>query len=103
MNYGLALSIKMEEIIRRVEIERGEKASLEDLSASSDDGGGEIIEEQTLRLATEEIYEESGRRFFKPCAHSAKALHMGEVILIVDSDIIVPEVSCSQVELVTVF
>ena len=103
MNYGLVLSIKIEEIIRRVEIERGEKASLEDSSASSDDGGGENIGEQTLRLATEEIYEESGRRIFNPCAHSAKAPHMGEVILIVDSDIIVPEVSCSQVELVTIF
>lgn len=91
MNYGLALSLKMEAIIRRLEIERGEKASLADSSASSDDDGGEDIEEQALRLAVEEIYEESGRRF-KPWAHNAKALRMGEVILIVDSDTIVPEV-----------
>ncbi|KAN0111211.1 Glycosyl transferase family group 2 domain containing protein [Russula decolorans] len=90
MNYGLALSLKIEEIIRRLEIERGEKASLADSSASSDDGGGEDIEEQALRLAVEEIYEESGGRF-KPWAHNAKALRMGEVILIVDSDTIVPE------------
>ncbi|KAH9986844.1 glycosyl transferase family group 2-domain-containing protein [Russula vinacea] len=87
MNYGLALSLKMEEIIGRLEIERGEKASLAD-SADSDDG--EDIEEQALRVAVEEIYEESGRRF-KPWAHNAKALRMGEVILIVDSDTIVPE------------
>jgi hypothetical protein len=102
MNYGLALSLKMERIIQRLEIERGEKASLADSSASSDNDGDEDIEEQALRLAVEEVYEESGRRF-KPWAHNAKALRMGEVILIVDSDTIVPEVSYSQVELSTVF
>src|ERR1700761_5663272 len=37
MNYGLALSLKMEEVIRRLEIERGEEASIED-SADSDTG-----------------------------------------------------------------
>ena len=88
MNYGLALSLKMEEIIGRLEIERGEKASLAD---SADSYDGEDIEEQALRVAVEEIYEESGRRF-KPWAHNAKALRMGEVILIIDSDTIVPEV-----------
>ena len=91
MNYGLALSLKMEETIRRLEIERGEKASLAD-SADSDHDDREDIEEQALRVAVEEIYEESGRRF-KPWAHNAKALRLGEVILIVDSDTIVPEVS----------
>lgn len=90
MNYGLSLSLKMEEIIRRLEIERGEKASVAD-SETSDDSG-EDIEEQALRIAIEEIYEESGRRF-KPWAHNAKALRMGEIILIVDSDTIVPEVN----------
>jgi hypothetical protein len=89
MNYGLSLSLKMEEIIRRLEIERAEKASVTD-SASSHDGD-EDIEEQALRLAVEEIYEESGRRF-RPWAHNAKALRLGDVILIVDSDTIVPEV-----------
>ncbi|KAH9979496.1 glycosyl transferase family group 2-domain-containing protein [Lactifluus volemus] len=88
MNYGLSLSLKMEEIIRRLELERAEKASVED-SASSNDGD-EDIEEQALRMAVDEIFEESGRRF-KPWAHNAKALRMGEVILIVDSDTIVPE------------
>jgi hypothetical protein len=95
MNYGLALSLKMEEIIRRLEIERGEKDSLAD-SADSDDGGREEIEEQALRIAVEEIYEESERRF-KPWAHNAKALRVGDIILIVDSDTIVPEVSYSLV------
>jgi hypothetical protein len=102
MNYGLALSLKIEEIIRRLEIERGEKASLADSSTSSDDDSVEDIEEQALRLAVEEIYEESEGRF-RPWAHNAKALRIGEVILIVDSDTIVPEVSYSQVDLAIVF
>jgi hypothetical protein len=89
MNYGLALSLKMEAIIQRLEIERGEEASIADSEIS--DNGREDIEEQALRLAIEEIYEESGQRF-KPWAHNAKAIRMGEIILIVDSDTIVPEV-----------
>jgi len=89
MNYGLALSLKMEENIRRLEIERGEKASFTDTTTSDDDAEG--IEEQALRMAVEETFEESGRRF-KPWAHNAKALRIGDVILIVDSDTIVPEV-----------
>jgi hypothetical protein len=90
MNYGLALSLKMEDIIRRLEIERGEKLSLADNSSTSDDSA-EGIEEQALRMAIEETYEENGRRFL-PWAHNAKALRIGEIILIVDSDTIVPEV-----------
>jgi hypothetical protein len=92
----------MEEIIRQLEIERGEKASLADSTSSTDDDGGKDIEEQALRLAVEEIYEGSGRRF-KRWARNAKELRMGEVTLIVDSDTIVREVSCSQIELGTVF
>ena len=89
MNYGLALSLKMEEHILRLELERGEKDSLADSTASGH--SGEDIEEQALRIAVEEIFEESGRRF-RPWAHNAKAIRMGEIILLVDSDTIVPEV-----------
>lgn len=39
-------------------------------------------------MAIDEIYEESGQRF-RPRA----TLRMGEIVLIVDSDAIVPEVS----------
>jgi hypothetical protein len=90
MNYGLALSLKMEEIIRRLEIERGEKFSFADTSSIASDGVDDI-EEQALRMAIEDTYEESGRRF-QPWAHNAKALRIGEFILLVDSDTIVPEV-----------
>jgi len=92
MNYGLALSLKMEVIIRRLQIERGEKQSLAGSSSPADDDA-EDIEEQALRMAIEETYEESGRRF-QPWAQNAKALRIGEIILIVDSDTIVPEVIC---------
>src|SRR5258708_2196708 len=51
MNYGLSLSLKMEEIIQRLEIEHGEKASLADSAASSDDGGTEGIEEHIRKMA----------------------------------------------------
>ncbi|KAF8260587.1 glycosyl transferase family group 2-domain-containing protein [Lactarius quietus] len=88
MNYGLALSLKMEEHILKLELERAEKASLSGSEAS--DVAGEDIEEQALRVAVEEIFEENGRRF-RPWAHNAKALRMGEIILLVDSDTIVPE------------
>jgi cellulose synthase/poly-beta-1,6-N-acetylglucosamine synthase-like glycosyltransferase len=88
MNYGLALSLKMEEHILKLELERAEKASLADSTSSGE--GGEGIEEQALRIAVEEIFEESGQRF-RPWAHNAKAIRMGEIILIVDSDTIVPE------------
>jgi hypothetical protein len=90
MNYGLALSLKMEEIIRRLQIERGEKQSLAGSSSPPDDEA-EDIEEQALRMAIEETYEESGKRF-QPWAQNAKALRIGEIILIVDSDTLVPEV-----------
>jgi hypothetical protein len=92
MNYGLALSLKMEEHILKLELERGEKVSLAD--SAVDDGDSEDLEEQALRLAVEETYEETGKRF-KPWASNAKALRIGEIILIVDSDTIVPEVNTS--------
>jgi hypothetical protein len=91
MNYGLALSLKMEEHIHKLELERAEKSSVADSPGEDVAGTGDDIEEQALRFAVEEMFEESGKRF-KPWAHNAKALRMGEVILLVDSDTIVPEV-----------
>ena len=100
MNYGLALSLKMEEHILKLELERGEKDSVADSTGS--DGAGEEVEEQALRLAVEEMFEESGRRF-RPWAHNAKALRIGEIILIVDSDTIVPEVRLPDFSLISRF
>lgn len=87
MNYGLALSLKMEEQIKKLEMERAEK--LQRGEELPDDDGE--LEEKALELAIEETYEESGRKF-RPWARNARALRVGEIILIVDSDTIVPEV-----------
>ncbi|EIW53034.1 uncharacterized protein TRAVEDRAFT_175203 [Trametes versicolor FP-101664 SS1] len=81
MNYGLALSLKMEKHILALET-----AAAADPSADSDD----TLEDRALEMAVEEAFEESGRRW-RPWACNGKSLRMGEVILIVDSDTIVPE------------
>jgi len=86
MNYGLTLSIKMEEHIKRLELERAEKP----VHSEDDEMDGEELEEKALQLAIEEIYEECGKRW-RPWACNARSLRMGEIILIVDSDTIVPE------------
>ena len=71
--------------------EGGDLSSEEDLAFDSEDeSDDEELEEKALRIAIEEIYEESGKKF-KPWASNAKALRIGEIILIVDSDTIVPE------------
>ncbi|KAF7307706.1 Glyco-trans-2-like domain-containing protein [Mycena kentingensis (nom. inval.)] len=53
-------------------------------------GVGEDLEERALAMAMEEVYAESGKRF-RPWAANAKACRLGEYILIVDSDTVVPE------------
>ncbi|KAJ7503345.1 glycosyl transferase family group 2-domain-containing protein [Mycena galericulata] len=78
MNYGLALSLKLERHL----------AELEAAGVSEDDG--ECLEDKAMHLAVEEIFEESGRRH-RPWACNGKSLRVGEIILIIDSDTIVPE------------
>ncbi len=83
MNYGLALSLKLEE--KLAELEASEKAG------TGSDDGHESLEDKALKLAIEDIYEANGKRW-KPWASNGKSCRMGDVILIVDSDTIVPEV-----------
>ncbi|KAF5353817.1 hypothetical protein D9758_010571 [Tetrapyrgos nigripes] len=137
MNYGLALSLRMEEKIRELEAreggEGGSKVQVHSRGQSTTTtygtgtygtgtyGGSRpttattigtkpgsssglvpkdpnnnnsssslSLEDQALQLAIEEIYEENGKKW-KPWACNARALRVGEVILIVDSDTIVPE------------
>ncbi|KAJ7651191.1 glycosyl transferase family group 2-domain-containing protein [Roridomyces roridus] len=78
MNYGLALSLKLERHL----------AELEAAGVSEDDG--ECLEDKAMHLAVEEMYEESGRKY-RPWACNGKGLRVGEIILIIDSDTIVPE------------
>ena len=59
-------------------------------AAITDDGSGRV-EEKALQMAIEEVWEESGRRH-RPWAANGRATRMGEVVLLVDSDTVVPEV-----------
>ena len=83
MNYGLALSLKLEKHLLALEAE---------VAARGADyvEGEESLEDRAMNMAVEEIYEESGRRW-RPWACNGKSLRVGEIILIVDSDTIVPE------------
>ena len=51
------------------------------------------IEDKALEMAIEEVYEANGRKW-KPWAKNARSIRMGDIILLVDSDTVVPEVSC---------
>ena len=64
---------------------------LKELEESEKGEHEEGLEDKALELAIEEVYQESGQRW-RPWACNAKSLRMGDVILIVDSDTIVPEV-----------
>ena len=77
MNYGLRLSLMLEKHLAMLQAD-----------GASDEF--ECLEDQAMNLAIEEMYEESGRRF-KPWAANGKSLRVGEVILIVDSDTVVPK------------
>ncbi|KAF9004624.1 glycosyl transferase family group 2-domain-containing protein [Cyathus striatus] len=50
----------------------------------------EDLEEKALALAIEEMWEESGKKF-RPWAANGRATRIGEIVLIVDSDTVVPE------------
>ena len=78
MNYGLALSLKLEKHLMDLEAQGAE------------DTFEESLEDRALKLAIEETYEESGKRW-RPWAQNGKSIRVGEIILIVDSDTVVPE------------
>lgn len=82
MNYGLLLSLKLERHMAALVAEAAVRGEVID----EDDE----IEERALELAVEETFQESGGRF-RPWAKNARSLRMGEIILIIDSDTIVPE------------
>ena len=52
--------------------------------------GIEDLEEKALGMAIEEVWEESGRKW-RPWAANGRATRIGEIVLIVDSDTVVPE------------
>ena len=67
-----------------VEVSRNEGESGEKLNEHED------LEERALIMAIEEVYEGSGRKW-RPWAANGRACRVGEIILIVDSDTVVPE------------
>ncbi|KAF9220634.1 hypothetical protein BS17DRAFT_739077 [Gyrodon lividus] len=82
MNYGLALSLKLEKHLKTL-VEAAERGGFPEDEYKS-------LEDQALDLAIEETYEESGQKW-RPWASNGKSLRLGEIILIVDADTIVPE------------
>ncbi|KAH8105321.1 glycosyl transferase family group 2-domain-containing protein [Cristinia sonorae] len=83
MNYGLALSLKLEKHLVALESVASERGEVPDESQ-------ECLEDKAMNLAIEEIYEDSGRRW-KPWACNGKSIRLGAIILIVDADTLVPE------------
>ena len=73
-----ALSLKLEKFLAQLEAEGVE------------DDPDESLEDKAMKMAQEEIYEESDRQFQPWCANG-KSLRMGEIVLIIDADTIVPE------------
>ena len=86
MNYGLALSIKLEKYLK-ILVEDEEQGEMEE-------EGPQSLEDKALEMAIEETFEESGQKW-RPWASNGKSLRIGEIILIVDADTIVPEVSAA--------
>ncbi|KAK2464534.1 hypothetical protein APHAL10511_003441 [Amanita phalloides] len=78
MNYGLTLSIKLEKFLAQL-IAEGAQDTLD-----------ESLEDRAMNMAAEEMFEESERRW-KPWCCNGKSIRVGEIILIIDSDTVVPE------------
>jgi hypothetical protein len=99
MNYALALSLSLEKHLAALQAQCSGYGALRSSMSTSgdrgggceDDGGDVELEEKALLMAVEETYEASGRKW-RPWAANGKAVRIGEIILLVDSDTIVPEV-----------
>ena len=77
-HFFLALSLKLEKFLAQL------------VAEGAEDSAEECLEDRAMDMAQEEIFEETGRQF-KPWCANGKSLRMGEIILIIDSDTIVPE------------
>ena len=114
MNYGLRLSLRLEKHLAVLrEREKNEPGSTvgiprarvfsssSNVESGSGSGSAEdedmSLEDRALLMAIEEEYDQGGR-LHKPWAANGKAIRMGEIVLIVDSDTVVPEVSFSAAD-----
>ncbi|KAJ3715235.1 glycosyl transferase family group 2-domain-containing protein [Lentinula guzmanii] len=129
MNYGLALSIAMEQQLAKLIADASIPTNSNNSTSSSSSEPRESsrpststsspyspsqprfesidsIEERALQLAIEQIYQESGTAkkvvdesgkeiqevvYHRPWAGGARSLRVGEIILIIDADTVVPE------------
>lgn len=121
MNYGLALSLKAEKHLEALQAERNLSSSAARNSSSEgsvhppeggygmqyqrrdgeDDGivtevpasddSREDLEEKALNMAIDEVFEESGSRW-RPWAANGRSCRLGEIVLLCDSDTIIPQV-----------
>ena len=83
LNYGLALSLRLETHLR----------ALQDAEARGDGipaDGDAPLEDRALHLACDDAFAESGGRW-KPWACHGRSIRIGEIILLVDADTVVPE------------
>lgn len=106
MNYALRLSLNLEKHLatlveqdREKERERQEAGGMGTpalgsrsnvASSGTEDDESMSLEDRALVMAIEEEYASTGHQH-KPWAANGKAIRMGEIVLIVDSDTIVPE------------
>ncbi|KNZ76240.1 hypothetical protein J132_11110 [Termitomyces sp. J132] len=78
MNYGLAISLKLEKFLAQL------------IANGVEETQNDSLEDKAMRMAAEQVFEESGNRF-KPWCSNGKSIRIGEIILIIDSDTVVPE------------
>ena len=81
MNYGLQLSLKLEKFLAQLEAEGAD---------DTQDGNSECLEDRAMKLAQDEMSAETGGRW-KPWCANGKSIRMGEIVLIIDADTIIPE------------
>ena len=64
--------------------------ALEAAGEKDGEDGQPLLEDRALELAVDEMFQESGGKW-RPWAYNARALRIGEIILLVDSDTVVPD------------
>lgn len=95
MNYGLGMKpvhiIELQFMSHLAISLRLEKFLAQLIADGVEEDQNDSLEDKAMRMAAQEVFEESGNRF-KPWCSNGKSIRIGEIILIVDSDTIVPEV-----------
>lgn len=110
MNYALQLSLRLEKNLETLVNQekpgvrpptynqsRSRKFSVGTIDGAEPSTDGTesdemALEDRALLMAVEQVHEEAGKRVgFKPWASNGRAMRIGEIVLLVDSDTVVPE------------